>query len=62
VVGVGHVLVDALFDEAQPKDADVEVDALLRIAGYAGDVVDAGYVGCQLLDSFNPNEWRGKLC
>src|SRR6202030_3747113 len=42
VVGVGHILVDALLDETQPEHGDVEVDAFLHVAGDRGDVVDAG--------------------
>ena len=45
VVGVREVLVDALFDEAQPEHADVEVDALLDVGGDARHVVNAGNAG-----------------
>jgi hypothetical protein len=42
VIGVRHVLVDALLDEAKAQDAHVEVDALLNISSDARHVVDAG--------------------
>ena len=45
VVGVRQVLVDALLDEAEPKHSDVEVDALLHVAGDARHVVDTGNAG-----------------
>ncbi len=45
VVGVGEVLVDALFDEAQAQDTDIEVGAFLDVPSDGGHVVDAGHAG-----------------
>src|SRR6202035_3891210 len=42
VVAAGVVEVDRLLDQAQPEDAGVEVDVLLRVASDGGDMVDAG--------------------
>src|SRR5439155_18316126 len=53
VVGVRHVLVDALLHESKTEHADVEVDVLLNIACDAGHVVNARDGGRQRADPHN---------
>jgi hypothetical protein len=48
VIGGRVVEVDSAFYESQSQNACVKIDVLLRIAGYRGDVMDAGGSGAHL--------------
>ena len=39
VIGAGVIIIDGQFDETQAKNFGVEVQRLLRVARYRGDVV-----------------------
>jgi hypothetical protein len=39
VIGAGVIIIDGQFDETQAQNLRVEVEGLLRVARYCGDVV-----------------------